>query len=49
MSFHRNHGGDELRDGVRYSNKGTSEVVMRSQFLAWKDYLAPALAAQPQP
>lgn len=47
VSFHRNHGGDELRDGVRYSNKGTSEVVMRSQFLAWKDYMAPALAARP--
>ncbi|MBT9488719.1 MAG: Rieske 2Fe-2S domain-containing protein [Rubrivivax sp.] len=46
VSFHRNHGGDELRDGVRYSNKGTSEVVMRSQFLAWKDYMAPALAAR---
>ncbi len=45
VSFHRNHGGDEERDGVLYSNKGTSEVVMRSQFKAWTDYMAPAWAA----
>jgi phenylpropionate dioxygenase-like ring-hydroxylating dioxygenase large terminal subunit len=45
VSFHRNHGGDEERDGVLYSNKGTSEVVMRSQFKAWSEYMAPALAA----
>ena len=46
VSFHRNHGADEERDGVLYSNKGTSEVVMRSQFKAWSEYLAPAFAAQ---
>jgi phenylpropionate dioxygenase-like ring-hydroxylating dioxygenase large terminal subunit len=46
VSFHRNAGGDEERDGVLYSNKGTSEVVMRSQFKAWTDYLAPAWAAR---
>ena len=26
-----------------YSSKGTSEVVMRSQFRAWREYMAPAL------
>ena len=32
MSFHRNHGDDRVENGVAYSNHGTSEVVMRSQF-----------------
>ena len=44
VSFHRNMGGDTERDGVLYSNKGTSEVVMRNQFRAWVDYLRPAFA-----
>ncbi len=39
VSFHRNHGGDTLKDGVLYSNNGTSEVVMRNQFDAWKSYM----------
>ena len=39
VSFHRNHGGDTIENGVSYSNKGTSEVVMRSQFKAWSDYM----------
>jgi hypothetical protein len=29
---------------VIYSNNGTSEAVMRSQFRAWAEYMAPALA-----
>jgi phenylpropionate dioxygenase-like ring-hydroxylating dioxygenase large terminal subunit len=40
VSFHRNHGGDTERDGVIYSNKGTSEAVMRNQFRAWSQYMA---------
>ncbi len=44
VSFHRNYGGDTERDGVIYSNNGTSEAVMRSQFRAWAEYMAPALA-----
>ena len=39
VSFHRNCGGDTIENGVSYSNKGTSEVVMRSQFKAWSDYM----------
>ena len=35
VSFHRNHGDDRVENGVAYSNHGTSEVVMRSQFAAW--------------
>ena len=44
VSFHRNHGGDSEHEGVVYSNNGTSEAVMRSQFRAWTDYMAPAVA-----
>ncbi|MBM3393226.1 MAG: Rieske 2Fe-2S domain-containing protein [Betaproteobacteria bacterium] len=40
VSFHRNHGGDTEEDGVTYSNKGTSEAVMRNQFKAWVEYLS---------
>jgi len=40
VSFHRNHGGDTEKDGVIYSNNGTSEAVMRSQFRAWTEYMA---------
>jgi phenylpropionate dioxygenase-like ring-hydroxylating dioxygenase large terminal subunit len=42
VSFHRNFGGDTERDGVIYSNNGTSEAVMRSQFRAWAEYMKPA-------
>jgi phenylpropionate dioxygenase-like ring-hydroxylating dioxygenase large terminal subunit len=45
VSFHRNYGGDTEKDGVLYSNNGTSEVVMRSQFRAWAEYMLPAAAA----
>ena len=44
VSFHRNFGGDTERDGVVYSNNGTSEAVMRSQFRAWAQYMKPAAA-----
>ena len=39
VSFHRNYGQDSEDHGVLMSNKGTSEVVMRSQFKAWADYM----------
>ena len=39
VSFHRNYGGDTVEQGVTYSNKGTSEAVMRSQFKAWSEYM----------
>ena len=39
VSFHRNYGGDSEENGVLLSNKGTSEVVMRSQFMAWANYM----------
>jgi phenylpropionate dioxygenase-like ring-hydroxylating dioxygenase large terminal subunit len=39
VSFHRNYGGDTEQDGVIYSNKGTSEAVMRNQFRAWMQYM----------
>lgn len=39
VSFHRNHGGDTEEDGIVYSNHGTSEAVMRSQFKAWAQYM----------
>ena len=39
VSFHRNHGDDRFDNGVAYSNHGTSEVVMRSQFAAWSRYM----------
>jgi phenylpropionate dioxygenase-like ring-hydroxylating dioxygenase large terminal subunit len=44
VSFHRHFGTDTEKDGVLYSTKGTSEVVMRNQFRAWREYMAPALA-----
>ena len=42
VSFHRNYGGDTEEAGVTYSNKGTSEAVMRNQFRAWSQYMADA-------
>jgi len=42
VSFHRNLGGDTEREGVLYSNNGTSEVVMRNQFKAWRNYMSAA-------
>jgi phenylpropionate dioxygenase-like ring-hydroxylating dioxygenase large terminal subunit len=39
VSFHRNFGGDTSEGGVTFSNNGTSEVVMRSQFKAWSEYM----------
>lgn len=39
VSFHRYHGDDREENGVIYSQHGTSEAVMRSQFRAWKTYL----------
>jgi hypothetical protein len=45
VSFHRNYGQDTEKNGVLYSNNGTSEVVMRSQFKAWANYLTPAFKA----
>ncbi|HMG56638.1 MAG TPA: Rieske 2Fe-2S domain-containing protein [Kofleriaceae bacterium] len=42
VSFHRNFGGDTEDGGVIYSNKGTSEAVMRNQFRAWSQYMAEA-------
>ena len=39
VSFHRDYGRDTEKDGVIYSNQGTSEAVMRSQFRAWKTYM----------
>ena len=46
VSFHRHFGADTERDGVVYSNKGTSEAVMRSQFKAWSEYLGGRRAEQ---
>ena len=45
VSFHRDFGRDTERDGVVYSNAGTSEAVMRSQFRAWAEYMKPAAQA----
>ncbi len=42
VSFHRNHGDDRFEGDVAYSNHGTSEVVMRNQFRAWRDYMREA-------
>jgi len=42
VSFHRNYGGDTEDNGVIYSNKGTSEAVMRNQFRAWSQYMTDA-------
>jgi phenylpropionate dioxygenase-like ring-hydroxylating dioxygenase large terminal subunit len=39
VSLHRHFGGDTEKDGVIFSNKGTSEAVMRSQFKAWSEYM----------
>ena len=39
VSFHRDYGRDVEKDGVIYSQKGTSEAVMRSQFRAWSEYM----------
>ncbi|MGK0173245.1 MAG: hypothetical protein ACI9W2_004992, partial [Gammaproteobacteria bacterium] len=39
VSFHRHFGSDTEKDGVTFSNKGTSEAVMRSQFKAWREYM----------
>jgi phenylpropionate dioxygenase-like ring-hydroxylating dioxygenase large terminal subunit len=39
VSFHRNYGEDAIEGDVAYSKKGTSEVVMRSQFKAWAEYM----------
>ena len=40
VSFHRHMGDDRIEpDGVAYSNHGTSEIVMRSQFGAWSRYM----------
>jgi len=44
VSFHRDHGRDTVEQGVHYSNSGTSEVVMRNQFQAWKQYMSQAPA-----
>jgi phenylpropionate dioxygenase-like ring-hydroxylating dioxygenase large terminal subunit len=40
VSFHRDYGRDTEKDGTVYTNQGTSEAVMRSQFRAWKTYMA---------
>jgi phenylpropionate dioxygenase-like ring-hydroxylating dioxygenase large terminal subunit len=39
VSFHRYFGDDREENGVTYSNHGTSEAVMRSQFRAWSKYM----------
>jgi phenylpropionate dioxygenase-like ring-hydroxylating dioxygenase large terminal subunit len=39
VSFHRNFGGDTVEGDITYSNNGTSEAVMRSQFKAWLQYM----------
>jgi len=50
VSFHRNMGSDTESAGIVYSTKGTSEVVMRNQFKAWREYMhaaaTPAATAQ---
>ncbi|MEN9760639.1 MAG: hypothetical protein RI906_465 [Pseudomonadota bacterium] len=48
VSFHRNHGGDSEKEGVLYSNNGTSEVVMRNQFCAWKNARDPRCQPMPE-
>jgi phenylpropionate dioxygenase-like ring-hydroxylating dioxygenase large terminal subunit len=40
VSFHREYGRDTVENGTTYSNKGTSEAVMRSQFKAWLEYMS---------
>lgn len=39
VSFHRDHGRDRIEGDTIYSERGTSEAVMRSQFRAWSAYL----------
>jgi phenylpropionate dioxygenase-like ring-hydroxylating dioxygenase large terminal subunit len=39
VSFHRNAGQDDERDGVIRSRWGTSEAPMRNQFRAWTQYI----------
>ncbi len=40
VSFHRHFGDDRVDEkGVAHSNHGTSEVVMRNQFAAWRRYM----------
>ena len=46
VSFHRNMGGDTEKDGVLYSNNGTSEVVMRNQFRAWAKFMTASMDAE---
>jgi phenylpropionate dioxygenase-like ring-hydroxylating dioxygenase large terminal subunit len=46
VSFHRNYGGDTEENGALMSNRGTSEVVMRSQFKAWSEYMVGRKALQ---
>jgi phenylpropionate dioxygenase-like ring-hydroxylating dioxygenase large terminal subunit len=40
VSFHRDYGRDRTEGDTIYSERGTSEAVMRSQFRAWREYLA---------
>ena len=40
VSFHRNAGQDDEKDGVTTSRFGTSEAPMRNQFRAWAQYMA---------
>ena len=40
VSFHRNAGQDDTRDGVVTSLRGTSEAPMRNQFKAWAQLMA---------
>ena len=46
VSFHRDYGRDIEKDGVTYSQKGTSEAVMRSQFKAWSEYMRGGAGAE---
>lgn len=39
VSFHREFGRDTVEGEVTYSNRGTSEAVMRNQFKAWAGYM----------
>jgi phenylpropionate dioxygenase-like ring-hydroxylating dioxygenase large terminal subunit len=40
VSFHRDYGRDTIENGTTFSNRGTSEAVMRSQFQAWVEYMS---------
>jgi hypothetical protein len=40
VSFHRHFGRDTREGDTVFSNNGTSEVVMRSQFAAWSKYMS---------